>query len=213
MLMLASPSLAATTDVVVRGEARVSVTPDVGYIALAIETRGDTAQEAQLENAGLAHRVIEAIKELELAHKIETSNFSLYANYDYNTNTNLGYTASNQILVTTFKLEELGIILDAAIEAGANRINYINFGLQDDSAALAEALTQAVGNAQNKAVAIAKALGAEITRIKQIVEGGTNAIPLQYRGDRLMMAEATPIAAGDVEVVASVEAVFEAEVR
>lgn len=213
MLILAVPAFAAATDVVVRGEAKVSVAPDIGHIALAIETRGETAQDAQLENARLANQVIEAIKKLELAKKIETSNFSLYANYDYNTNTNVGYTASNQILVSTLNLDKLGTILDAAIAAGANRINYISFGLQDESAAFAEALTQAVGNAQNKALVIAKALGAEITGVKQVVETGANAIPLQYRGEKLMMAEATPIAAGNVEVMASVEAVFDVEVK
>ena len=54
-----------------------------------------------------------------------------------------GYTATNVVQVETDDLEGVGRLIDVAIEAGANRVQQLSFGLKDDQPVRAEALREA----------------------------------------------------------------------
>ncbi len=70
-----------------------------------------------------------------------------------------GYRGSYTVLVTLDDLSLIGRVIDGAVEAGANTVLGISFGLKDPSKARREALAKAVREAREKAEAIAQAAG------------------------------------------------------
>ena len=126
------------------GEART--TPDVANLSLQVETHAATAEETSSKNAALAQKVVNALKD-KLAGKgtVVTGDYSLNPEYRENNQPQqkpviTGYTAQNTITVETTELTLLGSLIDGAISSGANRINYLNFGLRDDTKAREEAI-------------------------------------------------------------------------
>ena len=59
-----------------------------------------------------------------------------------------GYRAENSITVQTGALDLVGPLIDAAIAAGANRVNSLDFNLRDDTRARNDAITKAAKDAQ-----------------------------------------------------------------
>ena len=55
--------------------------------------------------------------------------------------------------------------IDGAIAVGANRINYLNFGLRDDTKARQDAITNASKDAQAQAQALATSLDVKLKRV------------------------------------------------
>ena len=106
-------------------------------------------------------------------------------------------------------LSKVGPVIDAGLAAGANNLDGVDFGLRDDSAARAAALTDAVRSARTKADALARALRVKLVEILEVAEGGVSISPppSPFRGRVALAAEAiatTPVAAGEVGVEASV---------
>ena len=68
---------------------------------------------------------------------IKTSSYSLnsYRKWENKGSENeqelIYYQAFNEIIINTPDIEKVGKILDLAVQAGANNINYINFELND----------------------------------------------------------------------------------
>ena len=60
------------------------------------------------------------------------------------------YQAYNEILIETTQLEAVGTLIDLAVKAGANNINYINFELQESHQLVLQALKMATRQAQGK---------------------------------------------------------------
>src|SRR6202162_490481 len=164
MMLFAMPCLADNTRVIevsVTGEARA--TPDIAHLSLEVETHAPTAEECSSKNAALAQKVVQHLKD-KLAGNgtVETGDYSLTPEYNEprprQRPTITGYTAQNTITVETTELSLLGSLIDGAISVGANRINYLNFGLREDT----KARQDAIGNASKDAQAQAQALAASL---------------------------------------------------
>jgi hypothetical protein len=118
-------------------------------------------------------------------------------------------------MVEAHNLKEIGIIIDAAAEAGLNNIESLSFDTTKRDEFRREALTQAVNDAKTTAETLAKAAGVKITRILQLSPSFDYPVPV-YR-DYALAKEAvpatppTPIEPGDISVSASVNIVFEIE--
>jgi uncharacterized protein len=129
----------------------------------------------------------------------------------------IGYQASNSITVETAAIDQVGSLIDAAIAAGANRANFVNFNLRDDSKARSEAIADACKEAQLKANAAAQALGLKIKRVLKITSAG-DFYPQQQQFDLSERASfsasvtaTTPIRPGELTVQATVTVVYELE--
>jgi len=70
----------------------------------------------------------------------------------------VGYRASNTVSVRTDDLSLVAPVIDAALDAGANQLEGVSFGLQDDQVVKQQALRQAIEEAHGKADAMADAL-------------------------------------------------------
>jgi uncharacterized protein len=203
----------------VSGDGEAHATPDVASLNLAIETHAATAQECAGRNAALAQKVVDALKaKLGDKGKIWTGGYTLFPEYNQPREGEkaaiVGYRAENSITVETGALDLLGSLIDTAVGAGANRINYLNFSLRDESKARSEAIADAAKDAQAQAQALATSLG---VKLKAIVKASTMAqvrpVPVMGRMMASMAAAAppTPIQPNEVTVPATVSLTYEIE--
>ena len=207
-------SAASVRVIEVDGTGEARGTPDLATLNLAIETHAATAEEAAGRNGALAEKIIGALKlKLDGKGKISTGGYSLNPEYDQRPGREskiVGYTAQNSITTETGALDLLGALIDAAISAGANRVNYLNFALKDDSKVRSEAIAIATRDAKAQADALAAALGVKLGKVvKATTIEAARPIPMQRMG-LAMAAErvATPVEPGEVTVPVTVSLTF-----
>lgn len=205
-----------TIEVTGNGEAHVA--PDLAFLNLAIETHAATAQESAGQNAALAQKVVEALsKKLEGKGKVWTGGYSLYPEYNEPKPNEkpvvTGYRAENSITVRTGEIGMLGGLIDTAIGAGANRINYLNFTLHDESQTRSQAIALAAKDAQVQAESLAKALGVKLGPIvKATTVAEVRPIPMMRMGGAMMASGApTPVQPSEVSVPATVSVTYQIE--
>jgi len=220
MMLSVIPALAAedTRVIEVSGAGEARSAPDVANLSLVIETHAPTAEECSNKNAALAQKVVQVLKD-KLAGKgtVETGDYSLNPDYNEpgpNQRPRItGYNAQNTINVETTELMLLGSLIDSAIAAGANRVNYLNFGLRDDTKAREEAIANASKDAQAQAQALAASLD---VKLKQVVKASTvpeprPIMPMARMAMATSMNASTPVEASQIRVSATVMLTYEIE--
>jgi uncharacterized protein YggE len=165
---------ATTLNLAAYGE--VNAPPDMATIGLGVTTQAGTAAEAMQANAARMGQVMAALKKAGIAAKdIQTSGLNLNPQYVYEQNVPprlTGYQASNQVAVIVHDLAKLGAAVDATVNAGANQVNGINFGLNEPTTTENAAREAAVKALQAKADLYAKATGYRVGRLVSLSEGG-----------------------------------------
>ena len=216
-LALPLPLAAETATLTVTGQGTASAAPDSGQVRAGVETAGATAAEALAANNALAASIIETLKAAGVeARDIRTGSLQVNPLYDHSNGNQpnrapeiVGYSVVNEVAVTIRDLGEMGAILDRLVNSGANRINSIGFGLEDDREAMDKARRAAVADARHLAGLHAEAAGVKLVRILSITAGGgVRPVPMPYAAHR-MAAEAVPIEAGETTVSADVTIVWE----
>lgn len=195
----------------VSATAVASRAPDQARIQLAVETVAATAGEASEENAARMDAVLAAIRGLGVpAEQIRTQRLELQPRYDRRPEAEqpeiTGYRAVNQVSVRLHDVVGVGEVVDAAVEAGANRVTGIEFEISDPAAAYHEALREAIDRARAEAEVAATALDRRLGEPIQVSTGGYSP-PSPVRRDILLRAQAEaapPVEPGEVEVRASV---------
>ena len=202
------------------GQAEVTAQPDLAKISLAMETRSLSAQEAVNENAILANTVLDALLDFGLSkEEVKTSAYRLNSYREWQKDAadeeqyKIYYQAYNEILIKTAQLDTVGTIIDLAVKAGANNINYINFEIQDSYKLVLQALKMATEQAQEKADTIAKGAGIFLIELSGIKEERTSYAPIRIQEPMLARgldasSAPTPISPEDVIIKASVIAEF-----
>ena len=190
--------------------------PDVAQISAGVVTQNIDANAAMQSNAQRMSTVIAALKKAGVAERdIQTSSISLNPQYKYGDNqppTITGYQASNTVNLRLRELGKAGDVLDALVKQGANQINGPTFTLDKPDAALDEARTNAVRNAQTRANLYATATGLKVRRIVSMSESGGMQQPrpmMMARYASASAAEPTPIAAGENTIGVDINVVYE----
>lgn len=204
-------------SITVNGSGEVRADPDLAVVQLGVLAQTDTAQRAQAEANRIARAILDRVSSLGVEAKaIQTAQLVLTPIYEQPSPQRqtpqaprlAGYRASNLVSVRLEDLAKVGPVLDAAIEAGANRVEGVDFQLKDDREAREKALQLAVDEARGKARAIAGALGVELGPVQDVQEGGISIQLPKLGGPRMMAMEArvpeTPVEAGQVTVSANV---------
>jgi uncharacterized protein YggE len=203
---------AATPEIRVTGQATLKIKPDQAEIDLGVVTQASSAKAAAETNATKLDAVLTALRDIiGDKGKIETTNYSLRPNYtrprDGGEATIASFTATNTVRASGVAIDATGELIDAAIEAGANNVQRLNFTLADAEAPRLRALGDAARQARAKAEALADALGLEIVRVLSVAEGTPTVVRPYAPRAAMMQAEAaptTPVEPGAVEVHASV---------
>ena len=163
--------------ITVTGSATINVVPDMATVSLGVTTTGDTAGAAMATNNEAVSAAIARLIAAKVADRdMQTSSLSVNPNWVTNaagTGQEVkGYIASNQLTVQVRSLEATGSILDAAITDGANTLNGLTFGLQDQRPVEDQARKEAVADALARAKLYAEAAGEKLGPIVSISEGG-----------------------------------------
>lgn len=213
----------------VTGRGKATLEPDLAVLSLGVETRADTVEVARAEAAAAMVGIRDALKERGIADRdIQTRYFNIYPEYTYqeiyedslryNKQVLTGYRVSNSVTIKVRDLDILGVAIDEVVAAGgdATRINGIQFTIEDASAAQTQAREEAVLDALAKADQFANLTGVTRGSLLFITEAG-GSVPVVYdygvRAEGAFTADSapTPISTGELEVQASVQAVFAIE--
>lgn len=212
-----APQTPAAPSIEVTGNGEVRAAPDRATMDVAVETHGATAADAAAANAALSRKVAEALKaKLGDTGRIQTGSYNLMPEYRQRPNETtsqiIGYQAVNTVSVETTALDRIGALIDAAISAGANRIDSVNFTLRDQSGPRNEAIAKAAADASSQARALATALG---VKLKRVLRASTTSEPRPIRFMEMANArmaavsEPTPISPGQITVPATVNLTYE----
>ncbi|HEX6282744.1 MAG TPA: SIMPL domain-containing protein [Nitrososphaera sp.] len=230
----AAPSTVSTSGTATTTEVR----PDQLSVTVAVETNGTTAQEAVFLNANLTAQVIAAVRGLGInENQIETSSYILSPIYQYipplqpcieiyppppeceTRQEIIGYRASNTVTATLDVYADLnaGQVIDAAVGAGANRVDGIVFFIsQERQQQIRDSLIRdAIANARQRANIAAEALAMTVSGVQSATLNPID-FPVYSVGLREgAAAEAadsvsapTPILPGQQEVSTTVSVVF-----
>ncbi len=209
-------SIQPETTLSISATGSVDVEPDIAFITAGVSSEADTAAKAMQDNSAAMNGVFSALERASVAKRdMQTSNFSLQPRYDYSNRDGnpprlIGYTASNQLTVRVSDLDNLGKTMDALVEAGGNTFSGLRFALDDDRNARNQARSLAMRDAIARAELYANASGYNVARIVTISESGDfSPQPVQMAQARGMVAESTPIAAGEVGYSVTVNVTFE----
>lgn len=215
-----------THTLTVAATGTVQRTPDRAVVRLAVESFGATAEEASAENARLMDAVIAALRRLGVHdNQIRTVVLRIDPEYDYNRDSPrqpgqdhlIGFRARNTVQVTVDEIDRVGEIVDAAIGAGANRVDGLSFQLRDPDEARRAALVQAIATARAEAETAAAALGRRLG--PALTVSTTGSLPVPVRADYAMAARAgsienlppPPVQSGEINVQATVMIVYRLE--
>ena len=213
----ASETMFRATTLNLSAYGEVSAAPDMASINLGVMTEGKSAAEALSTNGARMNAVMSALKKAGIAAKdIQTSGLNLNPQYVYEQNLPPrlnGYQASNQVTVTVHDLTRLGAAVDATVNAGANQVNGISFGLNDPTAVENTARLDAVKALQAKADLYARATGYRVGRLVSLGEGGGYSprppMPMLASFAKREMASDTVVSAGELKVRIDVSGLYE----
>lgn len=228
LILFSLPAPAQTTPplrtIAVTGEGEVKVPPDLAMVSFAVETTAPEAAVAVAENARKSTALSETLKKLAGAKdKVSTTGYSLDPMYEQRDRPSsappriTGYVARNQVRVESHAIDAVGKLIDAATKAGANRIDNLEFTLEERAHAQSDALQRAGQDARRQAEGAAAALGVKLGRVASATtSSGPIVLPRPYEGRFRMAAMAeqsapTPVEAGDVTVRASLQVTYEIE--
>ncbi len=194
----------------ISGTCVTHVAPDTAAITVGVVTEAKDAAKTHADNAARTARVHSAVKALGIADSdIQTTHYDFSQRWDTRDDGRtelVGYTAQNMVVITVHDLSKVGRVIDAALAAGANRIDSLEFTASDLVAAKNTALAGAMRDARAKADALAAAAGVRIVRVSSITSADASMQPynsIRYAAmakDAASEFAATPIAAGQLSV-------------
>lgn len=203
--------------ITVVGEGKVTLEPDIARVTIGVETVTGSVQDAAAENAATVDEVLAALAEQGIAEEdMQTSGFSIFAERfgpeGPLAEGDVRYRVSNNIMVTIRDIENVGTILDAAIEAGANNIYGVEFALDDPSVAAGDARAAAMEDARTKAAELAELAGVplgQIVSVSEVIAAGGG----YYAGNFAEQARAfggggTPVTPGQLDLVLQLQVIF-----
>lgn len=207
----------------VSGTGKVTTTPDLVMIVLAVETENTDAKAAQQQNARKMDSVVDAIKGAGVPAKdLKTTGYTIIPVTEKNdkplvTSRIKFYRVINNLEIRLDDVNRAGEIIDLAVASGANRVDHLSFTLSDvkQQNLRSKALTAAVEQARNDADSVTAALGKTIVDVKE-VSVGNNYVPMLYdryypaMEERVVAggAASTPMEIGEIDVTATVSVTY-----
>ena len=181
--------------ILVTGEGRLSVEPDLAVLNIGIEAQSETVSQARTDAAGAMSRVVAAVKAHGLsAAVIRTTSFNIRPEYHYEEIVEedgsyvskrklVGYVVSNFASIKVRDLDAVGPVIDDVAEAGGDlaRINGISFTVEDPKPFMEELRREAFQEARAKAEQLAGLAGVTLGQVLSISESGASDGPTWLR--------------------------------
>ena len=205
---------ALEASIAVAGVGSVQAKPDIASVSLGVQTQAPVARDAQSENSELMAKVIDAVKAMGIDDEdISTHGLSLRPRYDREGQRVDAYVATNNVSVIVRDLDQVGEVLDAGFDAGANVAGGVQFSIADPTDSRNQAMELAVADARSRADVLAEAAGVTIVGVVSVTEdsGGYPSPRPAMAGVMLesaAMKMATPIEPGELTISVWVRVVY-----
>ena len=204
--------------ITVVGEGKVKTAPDIAQINIGIETVGTDVKQTSSEAADAMDALLAALKAQGIGdNDIQTAYYNVWVERPFNTDRQTVvepiYHVNNNVTVTVRDLEKVATTLSAAIEAGANNVNSVNFNIADPEQLRSEARQKAVDDGLATARELADLNGVEVGDVISISEV-IGSRPF-FGGAEIALAQgvggggAGPISPGEVEVTVQLQVTYE----
>lgn len=208
----------------VTGSGTVYGSPDVALLTLGVNANHESLEYALND----ANNRVSAIRQVLMDNglqlqDIRTTSFNIYPDERYDNNGNVTKTTfrvENILTIRVTDLTEVGQILTSSINAGANRVQRVEYSMSDSSAMQQEARRLAVANARAKAEELAGLAGVTLGTVTRISEVENS----NYYGsvnEAMIMASSprggggidmdVPMSSGQLSVSTTVQMGFELE--
>ncbi|WP_201318864.1 SIMPL domain-containing protein [Paenibacillus sp. EPM92] len=196
----------------VSGEGTVSAAPDRAVIELGAITENTSLRIAQRENAATVTDVINSLLQLNIPkERIQTVAYRIEMQYSYEDGKQIftGYRVTHLLQITLDQIDRTGLVVDTAVEHGANSVLNIQFSMAHPAAYYHQALSLAVKNAESKAMTIATTLAVTLVKYPDnIQEEARTREPIPYQALHYAATAPTPIQPGQLKITASVRAQY-----
>ncbi|MEK7541237.1 MAG: SIMPL domain-containing protein [Patescibacteria group bacterium] len=225
---------APTRQIAVSGEGKVSVRPDIATVRASVITQAATVGDAQNQNSARSGAVMEFLKRQGIEdHDIKTAGYTVVPQYEYDPPcvVPLGrvssrcpparpprissYEVRNTTEIKVRDLAQVDAVLEGVVTAGANQVDALQFGIDDEEAVKAEARREAIEDAMKKAKILTRDLHIRLKRIISFSESGQGGPIFSYAlkggfGGEQALPSATPqVAPGEQEVRSQVTITYE----
>lgn len=199
-LLLASPPVSLAGEehpvrtVSVSGSGEVSAEPDLAHVTLGIEARRPAMKEARTEVATTLERVLRLTRDLGIDPKyVNATRLQVQPEYSWNEQDRkrvlLGYLVSRQVQVELRDLEQLGPLLERAVDVGVNQVGDPVLDSSRRKDLEREAMGRAVEDARLNAETLARATGMRLGPVRA-VNGSAAGPPVPMYRHAVAMSDA-----------------------
>lgn len=209
----------ANREITVNGTGKAVALPNMAKFSAGVTTGPQASAEQAMEiMAERFNAVLEAVQDAGVEERdVRTTNLAVNPVYDFdNGRQNLrGFEASQNVEVTMRDLENVGSVVAAATNAGANQLGGIRFEADDIEQVKLQAQQSAIEDARTKADQLADALGVNLGRVKAFSDMGEFGppVPLFARdavgGEVAESAIVPQVPPGEQEIESNVAVTFE----
>jgi len=211
----ANTAATAQAAITVTGTGVAYGTPDLAILELGVTVVGPDVRTALAD----ADSVMSAVRDALLAAGVEQDDVrtvGLNVWRDERTNENgevtlERYQVNHSYQVRVDDVSAVGVVLAAAVDAGANSIGGITFTIKDPEALAAEARALAMADAAATADQLAELAGVTLGRVTSIEEGGSGAIGGHPAGARFEAAALSSVESGQLAVSVTLSVTYAAE--
>lgn len=189
----------------VSGKGEVFARPDIAAFSFSVNAREADAPAAQAKSAESVNAIIAYLTEQGVEERdVKTQYYNLNPRYEYpevrctewgcppaGEPKLVGYEVTQSIEVKVRKTEDAGRIIAGVGELGATNVSGLSFTIDDEDALKAEARTEAIADAKEKAEVLARELGVRIVRINGFWEEEGGYYPMYGMGGADMAKSAS----------------------
>lgn len=218
-------AVAMPRTITVVGRGTVSITPDIATAHIGVETVGVNVKDAIDDASDTMADILEALTEAGVAEKdIQTSGFNVWADRSQapipmvdeprgggGASGQVTYHVNNNVRVIVRDMTKVGAVVDAAVEAGANAINGVSFGIDKPEDLASEAREKAIADARAKAEELAELNDVEVGAVVSVSEVVGQTPYYGMERSALMadgMGGAGPFTPGEQEVALQLQVVY-----
>ncbi len=159
--------------ITVSGKGKIERVPDLAEMTISVFSKSFDLKKAQEENSIKANAIINFLSQQGIKKEdIKTSQYNIYPQYDYSQYGRkfLGYEIRNSLNVKVRDFGKIGLIIEKAVELGANEVYNLIFTIDKKEEVQNEARKKAIDNAREKAKVLADQLGVVLVRITNFSE-------------------------------------------
>ncbi|MFA6295214.1 MAG: SIMPL domain-containing protein [Candidatus Paceibacterota bacterium] len=220
----------AVNSITVNGTGDAVAIPDIATFSFSVTETAKTVADAQTQATTKTNAVLKAIKDGGVADKdIQTTSYSINPHYEYQNSVCTtyscppsksiltGYEVSQSIQVKVRDLSKAGALFTTIGSLNVQNVNGLSFSVDKPESVQAEARSEAIADAQEKADKLAKELGVSLVRISSFYESNNQPTMMKYGlGEARAMAldaVVTPpsIPAGEQKITSNVSITYEIE--